>query len=69
LTVFLIKRVPLKRADDAQRKLDGKAWLQGEKARKAAEREKVGAVKVPPRDHEASQLDHGLEVGRREMQR
>lgn len=36
ITVFFVKRISLKREDDAELKAAGKAWVQEEKARKRA---------------------------------
>lgn len=38
LTVFFTKKIPLKRADDAERKAEAKAWVEAKKVKHAQKR-------------------------------
>lgn len=41
LTIFFVKKVPLKRADDADKKAEAKAWVEEKKRKKANKAGKV----------------------------
>lgn len=66
LTIFLVKKVSLKRADDADKKAEAKAWVEEKKLKKAEKKSGHGEGRSSPHQEvvESSNVDHGQIGGR-----